>query len=84
MAWNIHEADQFAARENQVGKTEVDRHAPLLLVGQPIGINSGQRADQGGLPMIDMSGHGDDHDSKRTMRGDGTQGRCEALTLGDK
>ena len=57
----IHETDRLAGLGAQMGKAEIDRDAPPLLLRQPVGIDPGEGAHQRGLPMIDVSGSPDDH-----------------------
>ena len=48
-------------RRAAVGEAEVDRHAARLLLGQPVGVDAGQRPDQAGLAVVDVARGGDDH-----------------------
>ena len=56
---NINKADAHIAKI-KVGKAEIDCDAALLLFRQTIRIGAGQRAYQGALPVIDMSGRAND------------------------
>jgi hypothetical protein len=46
--------------ERQVGETEIDRDPAFLLFFEAVGIYSGQRFDERGLAVIDVSGGADD------------------------
>ena len=61
MAGHIDEADAWPAILVQIGKPEVDRHAARAFFRQAVGCDAGQRADQGGLAVIDVPGERDDH-----------------------
>ena len=61
MPGDVDEPDGGAVRHDRVGETQVDGHAARFLVRQPIGVDSGQGADQGGLSVIHVACHGDDH-----------------------
>ena len=61
VARHIDETDRSTIARSPVGKAEIDRNAALLLLRQSIGIDAGQRLDQGCLAVIDMAGRGDDH-----------------------
>ena len=58
---DVDESQHPAALEIDIGEAEVDRQAAGLLLRQPVGIDAGERLDQGGLAVIDVSGGGDDH-----------------------
>jgi len=53
---NIHEAERVS-----VGIAEVDGDAAALFLGQPIGVDPGERFHQGGLAVVDMTGGAYDH-----------------------
>ncbi len=53
--------DLAAGRQPDMREPEVDRHAALLFFRQTVRVDPGQRADQRGLAVIDMSGQSDDH-----------------------
>ena len=56
---NIDERDPDAFPLG-VGEPEVDRDAATLLLGQPVGVDAGQGANQGGLAVIDVTGGSDE------------------------
>src|SRR5437667_8467512 len=64
MAGDIHEAKAqwFAVRhrEFKVGKSNVNRYSPAFFFLQAIGIDSGQRLDEGGFSVIDVAGGAND------------------------
>ena len=62
MPRNIHEAKQTVAVVRLIsleGEAEVDRQAPLFLLGEGVGIDPGQIAHKQGLAVIDMTRGGD-------------------------
>jgi hypothetical protein len=63
MAGNIDKSEFRAIRQSRIGETQIDRQPTPLLLGQPIGIDPGQRTDQRRLAMIDMTGRRQDHGS---------------------
>ena len=48
------------ARQLQVGKTKLDSDSVCLFLLEAISVNAGQRLDQRGLAMVDMSGRAED------------------------
>ena len=52
-------ADFTAAGQRHPGKAQVDRHLPLLLFREPVGIYVGQSLDQRGLPVVNVAGGAD-------------------------
>ena len=46
--------------EFEVSKTDIDRNAAPLFFFEAVGINAGQRFDERGFSVIDMSGGADD------------------------
>ncbi|HYS50141.1 MAG TPA: hypothetical protein VEM36_15320, partial [Xanthobacteraceae bacterium] len=58
---NVDEADALTRFDRQVGEAQVDRHAAPLLLGQPVGVDAGERLDQQRLAVIDVAGGGNDH-----------------------
>ena len=58
---HVDEADGARALDRQIGEAQIDGHAALLLLGQAVGIDAGQRLHQQRLAVIDMAGRGDDH-----------------------
>src|SRR5699024_2775379 len=56
---------EFAARgQARPREAEVDGQSALPLLGPAVGFHPGQGADQGRLPVIDMSGGGDDEGAR--------------------
>ena len=49
-----------AVGQAQVGVPDVDRHAAPPLLRQPVGVDAGQRAQEGGLAVVDVAGRADD------------------------
>ncbi len=47
MARNVDDADLAPAREAHVGEAEIDRHAALFFLGQPVRVDAGQGGHQG-------------------------------------
>src|SRR5205823_3246149 len=47
MARYVDDADLVAAGKTEVSEAEIDRHSALLLLAQAIGIDPGERLDQG-------------------------------------
>ncbi len=63
MAGNIDKAELGAVGQGSIGEAQIDGQPTPLLLGQAVGIDPGQRADQRGLAMIDMTGRCQDHRS---------------------
>ena len=57
----VDERNRHAGAKVGVREAEIDRHAAPLLLGEPIGVDAGQRPDEGRLAMVDMAGGRDDH-----------------------
>ena len=64
---DVHDAEVPSIRQTQPGETEVDRHPPLALLAEPIGIDAGERRDERRLPMVDVAGRGDDPGPPRRL-----------------
>ena len=60
MAGDIDDADVKSARELQVREAEVDGHAAPLFFGETVGVDAGQRGDQGRLAVVYVPGRPDD------------------------
>ena len=60
VARHVDDADPHAAAELERREAEVDRDAALLLLGQPVGVDPGQRAHERGLAVVDVAGGADD------------------------
>ena len=52
----------------QVGVADVDRHPPPPLLGQPVGVDPGQRPEQRRLAVVDVAGRPDDDGHRRRHR----------------
>ena len=61
-------------RQREVREAEIDRDAALLLFLEPVGVLTGQRLDQSGLSVIDMTGCPDDRGRTDGLR-DGQERR---------
>ena len=61
MPGHIDKAELGAVGQCRIGEAEIDRQPAPLLLGQAVGIDPGQRADQRGLAVIDMAGRRQDH-----------------------
>jgi hypothetical protein len=57
---HVDERDLLAGRQRHPGEAEVDRHAPALLRLPPVRLHPGERVHQHRLPVIHMTGGGDD------------------------
>jgi hypothetical protein len=44
----------------QMGEAEVNRDAARFFLGQPVGVDAGQRFDQGAFAMVHVTGGGHD------------------------
>ncbi len=71
VAGNVDDGDPAAGGERQVREAEIDRDPALLLFLQPVGIDSGESADERGLAVVDVP-RGADHD--------GAHGRIEGVS----
>ena len=56
---HVHEGNPDAVPFG-VRKSEVDRDAPALLLGQAVRVDSGERLDERGLPVVDVAGGADE------------------------
>ena len=56
VARHVHDADLAAAGQRHPGKAQVNRHLPLLLLREPVGVNVGQGLDQRGLAVVNVAG----------------------------
>jgi hypothetical protein len=66
VARHVDEAQRHALGRVQVGIAELDRDAAALLLGQPVGVDAGQRAHQRGLAVVDVACGSDDHGASIT------------------
>ena len=60
MPRHIDDAEAMAAGEVEVGKPQFDGDAALLFLLEPVGLDAGERPDQAGFAVIDMSGGAED------------------------
>ena len=58
---DVDEAEHVIRIERVVREPEVDGEPPLLLLGEAIGVDPGERAHQRGLAVVDVTGGCDDH-----------------------
>ena len=61
MTRHVYKSDGLAEFDRQIGEAEIDRHASLLLFGQPVRVHAGERFHQERFSVINMSGGGNDH-----------------------
>ena len=76
VARDVDEVELGAVGERQVGVADVDRHPAPPLLGQPVGVDPGQRPEQRRLAVVDVPG-GPDDDGHRGQRR-AAQGRRRA------
>ena len=60
VAGHVHEADPLAV-EVRVRETKVYGEAAAFLLGEPIGVDAGERPHDGRFAVVDVPGEGDDH-----------------------
>src|SRR5262249_41898689 len=60
MAGHVDDPDLATARQPHVSEAEIDGHAPLLLLGEAVGVDAGQRGDEGRLAVVDVARGADD------------------------
>ena len=71
VARDVDDAHRAAARQLEAREAELDGDAALLLLGQAVGVGAGQRLDQRGLAVIDVTGGAEDergHVRARSVR----------------
>jgi hypothetical protein len=68
VAWDIDKPKLGAVWQGGIGEAKIDGQPSPLLLGQAIGIDPGQRADQRGLAMVNMTGRRQYHDFLRWRR----------------
>ncbi len=84
VAGNIDEAEAETRGELQVSETQIDGNAPALFFFQAIRVDSGQRLNQSGLAVIDMSSRADDdvlHTCEVGAHSRGTAAQTSAVRL---
>jgi hypothetical protein len=57
---HVDEGDSLAGGQCRPCEAEVDRQTSALLLGEPIGVDAGERENQCRLAVIDVAGGGDD------------------------
>jgi len=57
---HVDDADRASVRQLEARETDVDRHPPLLLLAQAVGVDSRQRLDERRLAVVDVAGRADD------------------------
>jgi hypothetical protein len=57
---DVDDADLAAVGQREAREAQVDRHAALLLLLQPVGVDAGQGLDQRRLAVVDVAGGTDD------------------------
>ena len=83
MSRHIDKTDHLALAGRKIGKAEVDGDSTLFFFQQPVGIDTGQRAHERGLAMVDMACRPDNH---ATGSGNGlsASARARAISSGDR
>jgi predicted methyltransferase MtxX (methanogen marker protein 4) len=61
MARDIDDAEVLPAGKIEIRESEFNGDAATLLFLEPVGIDSGNRLDQRGLSMVDVSGSSEDY-----------------------
>lgn len=61
VAGHVYDARLGAVIKVQMGETQFNSDAPLLLLHQPVGVDAGEGFDQKGLSVVHMAGGADDH-----------------------
>jgi hypothetical protein len=59
VAGHVHDAQAYGA-EVEVGEADVDGDTAGLFLGESIGVDAGEGADEGGLAVVDVSGGAED------------------------
>ena len=57
---DVDEVELGAVVEREVRVADVDRHPAPPFLGQPVGVDAGQRAEQRRLAVVDVAGRADD------------------------
>ncbi len=76
VAGDVDYAGARPVGKREVGKPEIDRDAAFLLFLQPVGLLTGECADQRALAVIDMAGGADNR--VRNLRGHSLSLICSA------
>ncbi len=61
MPRNINKAQHAAIRLGPVGIAQIDGHPALFLFRQAVGVNAGNRLQQRGFSVVDVTGGGNNH-----------------------
>jgi hypothetical protein len=61
MTRNVYDAEVLPAGKIEISESEFNGDATTLLFLEPVGIDSGNRLDQRGLSMVDVSGGSEDY-----------------------
>ena len=69
VARHVDDAHLSSAGQLQPGEAEVDRHAPVLLLLEPVRVDPGERVDERGLPVVDVARGSDDVQGASQARG---------------
>src|SRR5258708_30084097 len=56
---DVHDARLQSVAQRQWGESQIDRNATALLFFPAIGVDAGERLDQGGLAVVDVAGRAD-------------------------
>ena len=56
VARHVDDADLAAAGQRHPREAQIDRHLPLLLLREPVGVDVGQRLHQRGLAVVNVPG----------------------------
>ena len=66
---DVDDPDPLPAGEVQVSKPEVDGHAAPVLLRETVGVDAGQRLDEGGFAVVNMAGGANDRHRGSGQRG---------------
>src|SRR5690606_5035488 len=56
VAGDVDDGELLSVRPAEVGEAEVDGDAAALLLRQAVGVDAGERRDEGGLAVVDVAG----------------------------
>jgi hypothetical protein len=59
VAGHVDERQLGPRRQPRRGEAQIDREAALAFLGQPVGVGPGQRLDEGGLAVVDVTSGGE-------------------------
>ena len=60
MPRNVHDPAVHVTGQAEMGEAQVDRNAALLFLLQPVGVGPGEKLDERGLAVVDVTGGADD------------------------